>query len=319
MRYLRIIPAVLILLAGCAGPATGPLKGVLVVYPAGMEMQRLNMVLDRVQKQVDTVEPEDVFDFSVCTTEEFQGDLKTRRTVLFLADDRSELPEELEPSGGIYLGEDLWASDQYVLGVVMPEFDDWEILSERLESVYDRHIRHHIYGSFVSTQMTSPARIDSLLELGFSMDIPKSYSLADWDPETGFIQYQRRVSEDCLLLLSIRWIEDDMVLSPGEAVTWREAVARNHFHAASADSVDRSRVQVEPLNLRGLEGWKLLGMWRNPEYLNAGAFTSYVLRSDGRRYLLDMVVFHERREKEPYIREGWLIMNTFMPGEDNGR
>lgn len=319
MRYFRILPAFLLLLAGCAGPATGPLKGVLVVYPDGTEAQLLDTVLERIQKQVDTVEPEDVFDFSVCTVEEFQGDLKTRRTVLFLADDRSGLPEDLEPSGGIYLGEDLWASDQYVLGVVMSEFDDWPALSDRLETIYDRHLHLHIYGSFVSTQMTSPARIDSLLELGFSMDIPKSYSLADWDPEAGFIQYQRRVSDDCLLLLTVRWIEDDMVLAPEEAVNWREAVARNHFYAAEADSVDRSRVQVEPLDLRGLEGWKLLGMWRNPEYLNAGAFTSYVLRSDGRRYLLDTEVFHERREKEPYIREGWLIMNTFIPGEENGR
>jgi hypothetical protein len=78
-------------------------------------------------------------------------------------------------------------------------------------------------------------------------------------------------------------------------------------------------VQVEPLSLRGLQGWRLLGMWRNPEHLNAGAFTSYVLRDGGRRYLLDMEVFHERREKEPYVREGWIIMNTFIPGEENGQ
>lgn len=282
-------------------------------------MEILNGLLDGLQKQVVTVEPEDVFDFSVCTPEEFHDDLRSRRTILYLVHDPSELPSELEPQGDIYYAEDVWAKGQMVFGAVLEEPFDPGSLSDRLEEAYRSHLHAYIYGSFVSTQMSSPARIDSLLSLGFSLDIPKSYSLSDWEPGTGFIQYQRRVSDLCLLLLSVRWIEDEVVLSPEEAVSWREAVARNHFHDSSADSVDRSMVRVEPMELRGMEGWRLLGMWRNPEHLNAGAFTSYILRSGGRRYLLDMEVFHERREKEPYIREGWIIMNTFMPGDEDGR
>ncbi|OPL17937.1 MAG: hypothetical protein AVO35_07195 [Candidatus Aegiribacteria sp. MLS_C] len=318
---MRSVPAAFLalIIAGCAGPSTGPVKGVLVVYSGGMEMETLDGILDDLQKQVVTVEPEAVFDFSVCTPGEFHEDLRTRRTILFLAGDPSELPSELEFQGDIYYAEDVWARGQRVFGAVLDGSFDPALLSDRLEEAYSGHLQAYLYGSFVSTQMSSPDRIDSLLALGFSIDIPKSYSLSEWEPETGFIQYQRRVSDICLLLLSVRWIEDDVVLSPDEAVTWREEVARNHFYDSSADSVDRSMVQVEPMELRGMEGWKLLGMWRNPEHLNAGAFTSYVLRSDGRRYLLDMEVFHERREKEPYIREGWIMMNTFIPGDEDGR
>jgi len=319
---MKHLPAALflLLLLSCAGPATGPLKGVLVVYPDGFSTEELNYILDELQLYVTTVGPETVFDFSVCSMEQFQDDLRKRRTILFLAEDRGGIPGELDrEEGSIFFARDVWASGQVALGVMISEDIDWNTVSRRLESAYDQHLYDYIYGSFVSTQMSSPARIDSLLELGFSMDIPKSYSLAEWNAEGGFIQYQRRVSDQCLLLLSVRWIEDDVVLSPEEAVIWREAVARNHFHDAAADSVDRSMVQVDPLRLREMEGWKLLGMWRNPEHLNAGAFTSYVLRSDGRRYLLDMEVFHEGREKEPYIREGRLIMNTFIPGVENGQ
>lgn len=318
MRYFFSL-TVLLLLSSCAGPATGPVKGVLVVYPDGMDLDLLSDFLEEIQIRVTTVEPEDVFDFSICSAGEFVDDLRTRRTILFLVDDAQELPDGLEPADGLYQGSDLWARDQTVFGVVLTDFNDTRLLSMRLESAYQQHLYDYIYGSFVSTQMSSPDRIDSLLALGFSMDIPKSYSLADWDPEGGFLQYQRRVSDECLLLLSVRWIDDDVILSQDEAVVWREAVARNHFHDSAADSVDRSSVQVEPLRLRGLSGWRLLGMWRNPEHLNAGAFTSYVLRSDGRRYLLDMEIFHEHREKEPYVREGWIIMNTFIPGEENGQ
>lgn len=303
------------LVLGCAGPSTGSLKGILVVYEPDADMEAVSAFLDEIQLRVVTVEPEDVFDFSVCSRDRFEGDIRTRRTVLFLTDDPEKLPDGLEEENGIYRGEDLWASDQKLFGVVLPGFTDTGALSGLLEKAYDHHLHGYIYGSFVSTQMSSPGRIDSLLTLGFSIDIPKSYHLVSWDPETGFIQYRRRPSEHCLLMFSVRWIEDDVVLSPEGAVLWRESVARNHFHDSRADSVDRSSVRADPISLRGLSGWRITGMWRNPEHLNAGAFTSYVLRHEGRRYLMDMEVFHERREKEPYIREGWLIMNTFATGD----
>ena len=311
------LPAALgltLLILACAGPATGPVKGVLVVYDPSITMDELNMFIDSVQLTVTSVKEEDVFDFSVCTRDLFQGDLRSRRTVLFLTLSPEDMPEGLEGPGPVYQGSDLWAEDQVVLGAVLPGFTASAELSRALEDAYDRHLADYIYGSFVATQMSSPQRIDSLLTLGFSMDIPKSYGLESWRPETGFIQYQRVVSDQCLLILTIRWLEDGRRLSPEEAVLWRESVARNFFYDAGADSVDRSRVQSEPLELHGATGMRLLGMWRNPEHLNAGAFTSYILFFGETRFLLDLEVFHEHREKEPYIREGWIIMNTFVPG-----
>ncbi|NOQ22619.1 MAG: DUF4837 family protein [Candidatus Aegiribacteria sp.] len=309
----------LLLLVSCAGPATGPVKGVLIVYEPGIDLQKMDDLLDEIQLHVTTVDTENVFDFSTCSREDFRDDLKARRTILFITENSLQLPDDLQLSGGIFSGENIWAKDQIVLGIVLPGFTDTDALSNLLEQAYNHHLTSYIYSSFVSTQMSSPERIDSLLVLGFSMDIPKSYHLAEWNLEAGFIQYQRTVSDKCLILLSIRWIDDSVVLSPDDAVLWREAVARNYFYDSAADSVDRSSVEVLPVDLRGLHGLRLLGMWRNPEHLNAGAFTSYVLRSNGRRYLLDTEVFHENREKEPYIREGWIIMNTFMLGGDNDR
>ncbi len=319
MKHFAFPVVMLLTLAACNGPSTGPVKGVLVVYEPGVDLLDVNELLDEIQIHVTTVDTEDVFDFSICSIGDFRDDLKTRRTVLFIAKDSLQLPDELRESDGIYRGDNLWADEQVVLGVVLPGFNKPDSLSSLLEQIYNHHLSAYIYSSFVSTQMSSGERIDSLLTLGFSMDIPKSYHLAEWDAEAGFIQYQRHVSDNCVLMLSIRWIDDSVVISPDEAILWREAVARHYFYNASADSVDRSSVEIQPVELRGLEGWRLLGEWRNPDLLNAGAFTSYVFRYNGRRYLLDMEVFHEHLEKEPYIREGWIIMDTFMPGGENGR
>jgi hypothetical protein len=313
---LKTLPAVLILalLTGCAGPSTGPLNGVLLVYDPSLDQGELDRLLEELQITVPTVEDEDAFIFSSCPLDEFSGDLRERRTVLFTVSSLDDIPVDLTVSGGIWRGADLWADDQDVFAIVLSGDFQTAELSGLLEDSYNRHLTAYLYGSFVATQMSSPARIDSLRTLGFSLDIPKSYRLESWEPAAGFIQYQRPDSEDCLLILSVRWIADGRVLSADESVLWREAVARTAFYDSEADSVDRSRVQVEPLSLGGFEGFRLLGMWRNAEHLNAGAFTSYILFAGETRYLIDMEVFHEHGEKEPYIREGWIIMNTFVPG-----
>ncbi len=313
MKYLSAL-SILILLVSCRSPATGPVKGVLVVYGSSVDYGLVDELLDDIQIHVTTVDTENVFSFSSCTEEMFRGDLKNRRTILFVSEQEDQLPDELKQIDGVYQADDVWATGQDVFGIILPEFTHLTELSELLERSYNEHLSAYIYGSFVSTQMSSPERIDSLRTLGFSMDIPKSYHLSDWNPDAGFLQYQRTVSDECLLLLSIRWINDETILNSDEAIIWRETVARHHFYNAAADSVDRSRVVAAPFELHDLRGWKLLGMWRNPDHLNAGAFTSYILFADGRRYLLDMEIFHEHREKEPYVREGWIVMNTFFAG-----
>ena len=321
---------VLFPVASCRGPAQGPTRGILVVLPEGREDEMADLVTGRLQRYVQTTQMESVFDFSFVERSGFEDDLMTRRTVFYIASDESGLPSGLSMADGVAglrFGYDLWARGQSVFGLAadLLATGDPRLLgavSDSLEAAYDRHMRDYVYGSFVSTQMSSPARLDSLSELGFTMDVPKSYSTAYWRPGDGFVQYQRGVtSDDLLLMLSVRWIDDAVPLREEEhVVRWREEVVRRFFFDAAADSVDRSRLVVEPVSAGGLDGWKLTGMWRNPEHLNAGAFSSYVLLDEraGRRFLLDYEVYHPHASKETYLREGWTIMNTFMRGGSDG-
>ena len=118
MKHFAFL-TLLILLVACAGPAIGPVKGVLVVYEPGVDLQNLDDLLEEIQLQVTTVVAENVFDFSTCLREDFRDDLKTRRTILFVTENSLQLPDDLQMSGGIYTGEDLWAEDQVVLGIVL--------------------------------------------------------------------------------------------------------------------------------------------------------------------------------------------------------
>lgn len=321
MRALRAfgcLAAAVALLAGCNQPASGSLKGVLVVYSPQLE-QRVPELLDRLQRYVTTVDREPVFDYSTATREQLRGSLRDRRTIVFLVASAEELPGELSGSGPVLSARNVWADGQTVLGTVVDGQEDLPVLSDSMLAAYNRYVHGYVYGSFVNTQMSSPERMDSLRELGFTIDVPKSYKTEAWRPEDGYVQYQRQDGEECLLMLTVRWLDTDRLLESGEeAMSWRQSVARRFFYDAEADSVDRAKTEAVPLRFGEMEGWKLTGVWRNPEYLNAGSFTSYILRVDGRRYLLDMEVYHPQEPKEPYLREGWTIMRTFTPDGEDG-
>lgn len=318
MKLLPGAPLLLAILlwAGCARDAEGPIKGVLVVYPDG-EARTADSLTGLYQRTVTTIDPEPVFSFSFCTAGEFTGSLRNRRTILILADDESDLPGELRGGGSVSGARDIWARGQRVFGTVIGAADPDEV-ADSLEEAYDRHLAAWLYQSFVSTSMTSPERMDSLAALGFRMDIPRSYATAEWIPGDGFVQFQRPVSDNGRMMLSIRWVEGLDVLDADGAVAWRQDMARRFFYDASADSVDRSRLEILPLTLGDMTGWRLTGAWINPHHLNAGGFTSYVLQDADGSFLLDAEVYNPDAEKEPYVREGWILMRTFAVEEQDG-
>ena len=317
--YRSILFTVIVLLlfgVSCKQDSVGPLNGVLIVYSASLSEYIDNGGLQNLHLIVETVDPEEVFSFSFAETSEFQGTLKTRRVILLLLDPSEihNIPSALEEgTNGIFSGNDVWALDQQVFAVVvdpqLPELPSE--LPEMLEIAYDNQMHDYIYKSFVSTSMTSPERMDSLSALGFSLNVPKSFVIRIWTPEDGFIQYQRQPDDESLLLFSIRILSSDAELTDSSAVMAREAMARLFFFDASSDSVDRARVTLEPITVSGFPGWELTGVWRNPDYLNAGAFTSRVIDAGSEWYILDMEIYNPGLKKEPYLREGWIIMDTF--------
>jgi hypothetical protein len=311
MKY-AVAASLMLLFAGCKGAAEGPMNGVLVVYGEGQEAQA-ESISTTLQRIVATVDPEPVFSFSYASMDEMDASLRLRRTVLMLVSSEEEVPGGLEAApGGYWRGHDVWARGQSFFAAVPGTFDA-AALSRNIELAYNGHLEAWIYQSFVSTSMSSTARIDSLRPLGFFMDIPRSYQTAEWRPDDCFLQFQRPVSEEGMMLLSICWKPGDSLGSLEDAIELRQWMARRFFYDASADSIDMARLGSAPWEVHGLRGWFLLGEWRNPEHLNAGAFTSYVLQSDTGVWILDTEVYNPGSEKEPYIREGWLVMNTFSP------
>lgn len=301
----------------CRQESIGPLNGILVVHSDSLAEFIDSGGLAELHLVVETVDPEQVFNFSYAELSEFTGTLKERRIILLLLTtaDSGVIPGKLsEDTNGIFSGTDVWALNQNVFAVVIDGAGSEELSPELpglLLQAYSDQMQAYLYRSFVSTSMTSQERIDSLMTMGFSIDVPKSYETFKWMQQDGFVQYQRQPDEECMLLLSVSIINGAEELTPENAMLAREAMARTYFYDAKADSVDRARTTFEYFSTGGMEGIQLTGVWRNPEYLNAGSFTSRVLNAGGEWYILDLEVYNPGHAKEPYLREGWIIMDTF--------
>ncbi|MBN1433520.1 hypothetical protein JW921_02100, partial [Candidatus Fermentibacterales bacterium] len=68
---VALLVGVLLLAAGCAGPATGPIKGVLVVLPEGHEDEVAQAVRSSLQRYVTTTDTEEVFSWSFVDRSQF--------------------------------------------------------------------------------------------------------------------------------------------------------------------------------------------------------------------------------------------------------
>jgi hypothetical protein len=316
MKRAAVLFCVLLSVASCSRESIGPLNGVLVVHSQSLTGFIDSGGLDPLRLTVETVDPEPVFSFAFVSAGDFSGTLRERRTILMLLDqqDGNLIPSGTEPSaGGVFHARDVWARNQQVFSVILdPNSPNLpEELPGLLERAYHAQMEAYIYRSFVSTTMTSPERIDSIGVMGFTVDVPKSYVTHRWAPEDGFVQFQRQPDDESLILFSLHAVRTLEELTPESAIFAREAMARRFFFDAGADSVDRARVFHHGITLGGLSGWQLTGVWRNPEYLNAGSFTTRVLDHGEGWYILDVEVYNPGRVKEPFLREGWVIMDTF--------
>ena len=162
-----------LLLLSCRQESIGPLNGVMVVYSPELAGFIDGGGLEELHLVVETVDPEQVLSFSYADLQEFTGTLRERRIVLMLLspEHRGEMPGDLEEtSEGIYSGRDIWALNQHVFAVVVNGGGIPEDLPAVIEEAYDQQMHAYLYRSFVSTSMTSRARIDSLRSMGFSLD-----------------------------------------------------------------------------------------------------------------------------------------------------
>ncbi|MFC1543857.1 DUF4837 family protein [Gemmatimonadota bacterium] len=215
--------------------------------------------------------------------------------------------------------------------------------SEALFESYDNHYSEHLL-ELIYRQRERYALEDSLFDrFQFLVRVPYEYRMDDSRAEEGFVrmikylpqrfffawwapqhelaerglEWTDRIEELGRLIDSDQDPSPDLITSLGRAaMDLRDAMGREFY---DGDEVVRERTTATVVKLGDRWALRLYGVWANMQTVVGGPLVAYCFLDPqtGRLWWLDGAVFApELQEKEIYLRQMDVMLNTFLSGPD---
>jgi len=336
--WKMVLLSVALLVSGCGGrlpEGSGSLHEIAVIADP-MEWSKVQGLLrEGLERTVRTPREEKVFHLEWRSPEDFDF-FKSWRNVLLVAQldgepqmaglARSLLSEEVvrRIEGGeayVFVKTDVWARDQvFVLivakgrGALMEKIlDSRDELFVTLEEHLNRRVLEWVYER--GEQQALEQRL--LDRYGWTLRVPAGYVVEKELPEAHFVWMRKRTPD--------RWI---FVwwgpIEPGETVDaqWlrakRDEIGTRFYEG---DRVANEHMEVSETVINGKPAVKLSGLWENPEKAVGGPFRCYAVvdRRTDTVFVVDGAVYAPGIQKEPYLRQVDLIVQTFSTREVGNR
>ncbi|MBD3166826.1 DUF4837 family protein [bacterium] len=334
-RMRKTIPVVLVsilallILSGCDAFKRSALEGGSEVYVIleGPEMQPMKpLISDALEREVLTPQPEQRFYITFGNSDSLARATKWANLVMMGALDGEDRVSErignmlsAEARQGVESGDfnifqrkDAWVRNQTVLFIVARTYKELHAwLSENGQEVYnllaqDRYerMKDKMYSFEEQDELADSLR----LAHGWHLRIPHDYLLVESHRNPDYIRLRRHYP-DRFITVAWRPGEPDVVRSDS-LIAWRNSVSGTF---ADPSHVNPDFLQKREVTIGGFQAVKVMGLWETKSTLGGGPFVSYMLHANGTLYLLDGMVFAPDREKEPFVRQFELILNTFEP------
>jgi hypothetical protein len=144
---------------------------------------------------------------------------------------------------------------------------------------------------------------------GWTLRVPEEYGVEQELPEAHFVWMRKRTPDRWIFV----WWGD---IGPEEGVNaeWLRA-KRDEIGARfyKGDRIAGEGMETSETVIDGKPGIKISGLWENPESVAGGPFRCYAIvdRTAGTVFVVDGAVYAPGIEKEPYLRQVDLIVQTF--------
>ncbi|MFW6202588.1 MAG: DUF4837 family protein [Gemmatimonadota bacterium] len=331
-------------LGGCtdrALSAFGEANSIIVAAPDSLWAAVEESALPALEPTVFTVRDERSFNVThVAPTTSEWGRLREFKQVLVIgrADDpwirpvlRRTSPSLREGEPAIVQASEIWAGEQFVTAVVLPDDDDdaagdpaatlRAVLPEVHERIDERFRAYTLERMFVSGADTALA--DTLRrDAGFALTVPNVYAWSALDSATyRFLNTYPRPSELIRSVL-VTWragAADDDALTPDSVLAWRDRLAdawyEYYTQVTTRDRVESRTPPGAPGSDRALE---VAGIWTTPDgdFPAAGSFLSRMVAcpEQDRTYFLDAWLYAPGSDKYEYMLQLQTILDSFECG-----
>lgn len=206
-----------------------------------------------------------------------------------------------------------WARGQHMLILVSSDapslVDQAQAESEFLFNIFDkartRKIKRELYRAHEQKDLARQIRE----RYGFDLRIPHDYVLVREEPEQGWLRLKRPAPSRWITLWRSSPLPEDPVDSTWVVQKWSDLAAEY----ADPVQANTDYLSVKPISISGYPGLELQGLWETIGPQGGGPFfcRAFYNPVDGRAYLLDAAVFNPGGEKEPYLKQLEVILETF--------
>ncbi len=312
-----------ILLAACAKPnSIGVVTEILVATTEDLWGALETDLKAALEPRMFTVRNERVFDVAfVDPSDDRWTNLRYQRQVLVIgAPGRPVVDQALDAADGppptppaILQAKDVWANNQLVTILLLPEGESPEVAREKLAELGEIFLSQ--FEAYARARMfaTPPnnALADSLrARAGFSLVVPRVYRYSEREP--GVHEFRNDQPDPSSLIRNITVASrplTEVELSAATARTWRAELATRLVHPPQ---VTEEAEETPPVQLDN-GGVQVQGVWSNPpgEWPAAGPFITRLIPCGDHVFLIDAWLYAPQYPKYEYMFQLNTILNSF--------
>lgn len=350
MKYLPLLCAILIILAGCHGGgaksdrytafdsiidnskpiAFGEDEDIYVF--CGLENRSIlePLIKSSLEREIHLVHPEKYFNLIFADIKDAEN-LTRYKNLLFLgslegSDPVSrymqqaiskDLQNRTQQSGAdILVSKNRFTRDQIIIhALALNDARLQELVQKQASRLFSLFLQRYTQRLALHAYQSKVIPSDFFKPYPFSLKVPNTYILYSNDKEGRFLSLLYRAKKENREIpdkfLSVYYEHmDENLVNEDWLTKERKRIGKTYF---DGDSLNVETLVSEKFDFAGFDGFRLSGAWINPKRYVGGAFQSYGFydAKTKKAWLIDTMVFFPAGNKLPSLMELFMIASSF--------
>lgn len=324
MKYARIIPFAVIAAVGAGATAcgnqsqaVGNVSSVIVLATDELWTAIGDSMLAALEPPIFTVRDERTFEVThMAPSNPRWTEMRNFRQVLVLgaAGDAWVEPalDGEAAAGSLVQARDVWARNQFVTAVVLPEtnavgpaLEAVPVVAAAIDSSFRAYAQQRMYTSGVDSVLADSLRSAA----GYNLLLPNVYEQIERPSGVALFQNATSIGGDLIRSVLVTSREGVAELDAAAVLEWRDSIAASEYRPPQ--DTRRDTVLSAPVD----GGVEVQGVWSgsDPSWPSAGPFIARAVPcpDQNRTFLIDVWLFAPSRPKYEYMIQLQTILNTF--------
>jgi hypothetical protein len=209
----------------------------------------------------------------------------------------------------LYKLNDVWTQGQLVIVMVVSDSHYipagmtkyGSLISNILEESYYQRVKENYYIQGIDGKIKN-----ELKRFGVTFDVHKGWLIDSTHHDENFIYVHAHFPDRSIFFYKERL---DTTLTDSFVINKRDALTQKYYNG---DYILKDLTTAEKIELRGMQGYRLRGVWQNDSLVAGGPFLSYFLTSRDTLFVVDGMLFLPGERKTEQFTKIEVLLNSFQ-------